>query len=77
MASGFRRGLDFHMRYFSTSFLLYGSPGWKVALGTACPPDRYAGGIVTHLDTGHVWVITDDPPEPWCGQHLHLGRWPD
>jgi hypothetical protein len=70
-------GIDSPMRYFTEKFLLYSSSGWEVRLGSATPPNSYAGGIVKHIETGHVWVITDEPGEQWCDQRIFLGKWPD
>jgi hypothetical protein len=70
-------GIDSPMRYFTEGFLLHGSPGWTVSLGTATPPTSYAGGIVKHVESGHIWVITDEPCEQWCDGKIFLGKWPD
>lgn len=70
-------GIDAPLRYFTEKFLLLGKPGWEVSLGTATPPVNYAGGIVKHIETGHIWVITDEPGEQWADGKIFLGKWPD
>jgi hypothetical protein len=70
-------GIDSDLRYFTELFLVCAIPGWNVCVGTSKPPEDYAGAVVKHLETGHIWVINDEPPEQWGNQKIYLGRWPD